>query len=245
MKLKLNATKSKCMVIGRQCDDLNISLVIDGEQLEQVSQMKYLGVIIDAQLAFKNHSEYVASKMAKKTNFLRRIRNRLDEKTSLLLFKSLIAPHYDFCSSVLFLMNDSSLRSLQLIQNRAMRIILNAPRDTSILRLLQRTKLLSVKQRITFNVLLFLYKATNNLLPPYICNQLNLISDVQPYQLRSNGRFRLPNMLTRLAQNSLMYKGVKEYNQMCERGVDTNQRLAQFKMSLETYVLEQFQYEST
>ena len=80
--------------------------------------------------------------------------------------KTLIVPHIDFCSSILFMLNEGDLHTLQLIQNRAMRVILKCPRDTSIVYMQQETKQLSVKQRIVHSVLLFMFKATKELLPP-------------------------------------------------------------------------------
>ena len=149
----------------------NYVISIDGQPIDRVNKMKYLGVIIDDRLTFKDHCEYIAKKMSKKVNFLRQIRNRLDIKTALLLFNSLVVPHIDFCNSILFMLNKRELHTLQLIQNRAMRIILKCSRDTSIIYMQQEIGLLSVKQRIIYNVLLFMFKATKELLPSYITTQ--------------------------------------------------------------------------
>jgi hypothetical protein len=40
------------------------------------------------------------------------------------IFKSLIQPNIDSCSSIIFMENECEMRSLQLLQNRAMGIIL-------------------------------------------------------------------------------------------------------------------------
>lgn len=198
--------------------------------------MKYLGVIIDHHLTFKRHCEYVAKKMSKKVNYLRRIRARLNEETALLLFKSLIVPQYDYCSTILFLVFDSDLRNLQLIQNRALRVILNAARDTSIASMLERCDVMTVKQRINYNVLIFIFKAMHHLLPAYLSDQLNYVATSQPYSLRRNEIFRLPNMLSRVGQNSLMFKGVKMFNEMMMTGVDISQGLKEFKVKLSDYI---------
>ena len=163
LKLKLNSVKTKFMIISDSSSDSNVIISIDGQPIERVNNNKYLGVIIDDRLTFKNHCEYIAKKMSKKLNFLRRIRNRLDMKTALLLFNSLVVPHVDFCNSILFMLNERELHTLQLIQNRAMRIILTRLRDTNIIYMQQETGLLSVRQRIFYNVLLFMFKATKEL----------------------------------------------------------------------------------
>ena len=219
LKLKLNSQKTKFMVIGDSSSSNNYTISIAGQPIERVSKIKYLGVMIDDRLTFKDHCEYIAKKMSKKVNFLRRIRNRLDMKTALLLFDTLIVPHIDFCSSILFMLNEGDLHTLQLIQNRAMRVILKCPRDTSIAYMQQETKQLSVKQRIVHNVLLFMFKATKELLPPYITRQLAYVADVQPYALRSNQCLRLPQLLTNMDQRSFLYRGAQMFNDMVRDGV--------------------------
>ena len=161
-------------------------------------------------------------------------------KTALLLFDSLIVPHIDFCSSILFMLNEGDLYTLQLIQNRAMRVILKCPRDTSIVYMQQETKQLSVKQRIVHNVLLFMFKATKELLPPYITSQLAYVADVQPYALRSNQCLRLPQLLTNMGQRSFLYRGAQLFNDMVRDGVSANVLLKDFKCALRDYVVEKF-----
>ena len=240
LRLKLNRTKTKYMVIGDSNSNNTYNIEIDGEIIERVNIMKYLGVKIDDKLNFKEHCEYIVAKMSKKVNFLRRIRNRLDLNSSLLLFNALIVPHVDFCSSILFMLNETQLRTIQLIQNRAMRIILNCPRDTSVERMHRQTSLLSVRQRIYYNVLLLMFKATKNLLPSYITSQLTYVADVQPYALRSNTCLRLPQLLTNKGHKSFLYRGSQLYNDMMRSGVDRNAKLSDFKTTLNEYVRNKF-----
>ena len=160
-------------------------------------------------------------------------------KTSLLLFDTLIVPHIDFCSSILFMLNEGDLHTLQLIQDRAMHVILKCSRDTSIVYMEQETKL-SVKQMIVHNVLLFMFKATKELLPPYITSQLAYVANVQPYALRSNQCLRLPQLLTNMGQRSFLYRGAQLFNDMVRDGVSTSVLLKDFKCALRDYVVEKF-----
>lgn len=240
MKLKLNVNKTKFMIIGERNETISYEIMIGGQNIERVNQMKYLGVVIDDQLTFKPYCEYLEKKIAKKISFLRRIRNKLDTQTALLMYKSTIGPHYDYCSSILFLLNETKISNLQRLQNRAMRVILNERRDASVTQMLNRTKLLTVKQRINFNVIAFVYKATTGLLPPYMCNQLNLVADVQPYSLRSNNLLRLPRFVSSSGQRSILYKGVKLLNDMTNDGFGMAENLREFKALAEEYVKMKF-----
>lgn len=240
MKLKLNVNKSKFMVFAQRGDQYECEILFDGQKLERVNEIKYLGILIDDQLSFKPFADYVVKKIAKKISFLRRIRNKLTLDSSLLLFKVLVAPHYDFCSSILFLMNEQQLNQLQILQNRALRIVLKARRDTHVTTMLNRTNMLSIKQRINYNVILLIYKAVNHLLPEYLSSQLRYVSDLQPYVLRNNRNLRPPQLKTKIGQKSIFYKGVIMFNELRSKGVDTECSLKQFKVLLSEYVKDNY-----
>ena len=58
-KLTLNIAKSKSMIITRKRTLNPISVLIDNIPLEQCSSYKYLGVIFDKNLNWKDHIEYI------------------------------------------------------------------------------------------------------------------------------------------------------------------------------------------
>lgn len=236
-KLKLNVKKSKLMVIGAETDQV---IDVEGEVLECVESFKYLGVIIDKNLTFKENFDYVLRKLATKVSFLRRQRKMLDTETALLLYKALVAPHLDYCSSILFLANETQLKEMQKVQNRALRIILKKDRYANVETMLSTTDLLDVKQRIYYNSILLLYKAKMNLLPEYISCNLRLVQDSQQYTLRRNNQYRLPALQSSASQNSLFYKGLKYLNERIQLNIASGDNLVEFKSNLIAYVKSAF-----
>lgn len=181
----------------------------------------------------------ITKKVAKKISFLRRMRPRLDFKTSILLYKSIISPHFDFCSTILFLSNEGQFRSLQLLQNRALRIICKSTRYESIESMLTMTELLDVKQRVYFNVLMFMYKIHKGVLPDYLCLRFQRVRQAQSYELRRGERFRLPALRTSDAQNCLSYKAALQFNDLMGQ-VDIEKPMFDFKRALCDYVKNTF-----
>jgi hypothetical protein len=94
--------------------------------------MKYLGVEIDEKLNFKRHVDTKLKKMGKKVGFLGRIQEKLTKTAKMTIYNSIISPHQDFCSSILFLFNEEDLNRLQVIQNGAMKKILRCHWRTHI-----------------------------------------------------------------------------------------------------------------
>jgi hypothetical protein len=76
-------------------------IVIEGEALEQVYVFKYLGVMIDSCLKFDEHVSYIIKKVGKKIMYLARLRNKLSMSTKKLVYNCIVAPHFDYCSTVL------------------------------------------------------------------------------------------------------------------------------------------------
>lgn len=59
--------KSKVMVVSRrkQREQRNITVYLNNKPLEQVTRMKYLGIIIDHKFSFQEHTNYAPERCAK------------------------------------------------------------------------------------------------------------------------------------------------------------------------------------
>lgn len=116
-KLKLNVQKTKLMLISKKknIDNSTINIYINNEKLIPVDQVKYLGVIIDKDLNFKDNCNYVIRKMAHKTNILRRIGKKLNMQQKIYVYKTIVEAHLHYCSSILFLANETDLQRIQKI----------------------------------------------------------------------------------------------------------------------------------
>jgi len=66
-KIKFNDTKSLVMLVSRRKrkENKNITVYLNNKPLEQVTQMKYLGIILDHMFRLHDHIIYAAEKSAK------------------------------------------------------------------------------------------------------------------------------------------------------------------------------------
>jgi hypothetical protein len=65
-----------------------------------ISVIKYIGIIIDSLLKLHEHIIYTANKIAKKVGYLARIGKYLTKWTKILIYETIIPPHYEYCSSI-------------------------------------------------------------------------------------------------------------------------------------------------
>ena len=107
-----------------------MELRIGNESIEKVSTFKYLGLVMDEHLSFEMHIDKLYNKTYSKIGVIKKVRNCLDNKLALTLYKSLVLPHIDYCDVVYVSATKESLSKLQLVQNKACQVILQSgPRD--------------------------------------------------------------------------------------------------------------------
>ena len=102
--LILNLEKTKIMLVGTHqriaeaADELVIE--ISNTRLERVNKFKYLGVLLDNTLSWKDHVEYIGNKISSRLGILRRARKVLPKSTLQMLYNTLVLPLFDYCSPV-------------------------------------------------------------------------------------------------------------------------------------------------
>jgi len=238
-KLKMNAGKTKYMIVRSIRKELrgNITLkCLDGTEIERVERMKYLGIIIDDRLRFKDHCDYMLKKIGKKVSFLNRIGNYISAYTRCIIYKTIIAPHFEYCATLLIDMGETQLNELQKAQNRAMRVILQCDRHTKVERMLQALQFMSIRQRLYYNVCIFIFKILKSMLPDQLRNRLTIVGNESERQTRQAGDIVMQFRRTTSAQKSMFYEGVKMYNDLPAE-MRRNETLEAFKRALKEYVI--------
>ena len=109
-----------------------IELVIDHENLESEDAVKYLGVVIHKNLTWNEHIESFIAKVNQRIGLLNRIKQLLPLDARVTLYNALIRPLFVFADTIwgdrdnITLMHD-----LQVLQNKAAKVILDLPNYAS------------------------------------------------------------------------------------------------------------------
>lgn len=193
-----------------------------------VETFKYLGVMLDEKLNFNEHINFTIRKAARKFGVLCRISRYLTTDAKILIYKSIIAPHFDYCASILFLATRQQFKRMQVLQNKVMRLILRCDRLTPRQNMLDCLQWMSVRQRVEYNTLVFVFRVTRGMTPQYLTNTVIYGRDIHRYDTRRAGDLRLMNCKKACTQNSLFYKGYSLYNQLPE-AVKRSNNLREFK----------------
>ena len=93
-QLTINYKKTNFMIFTRKKKISSpLSIRIGQNIINHKTNVKYLGVVIDEKMSWKNHVNYLCSKLAKGCWTISKLRNYVDLHTSRILYYSLIYPH--------------------------------------------------------------------------------------------------------------------------------------------------------
>jgi len=244
--LCINTEKSKFIIFRNQkninkINSCEINIKINNISLQNVENIKYLGVMIDKNLDFKNHIKYIQNKMSKKVFFLIRAGKHLSTYAKLLIYKTIIIPQIDYCATLLLSIPKYMIQELQIIQNRAMRIILKCNRYTPITLMLNNLSEFSVHQKILYKSVEFIYKIRNKMLPQYLQKNLTFVRDIHQHNTRNRENYAVQTFNSTNKNNTLFAKGIKIFNDL-PNDLKNCKHFKQFKILLRLYILEQYIY---
>ena len=77
-----------------------VDVTLHNEAIQRVTKAKFLGVIVNQHLNWKDHISMVSHKISKSCGIISRIRNTLDIKSKKLIYYSLIHPYRTYCINV-------------------------------------------------------------------------------------------------------------------------------------------------
>ena len=92
-RLALNISKTNFVIFASKNKPLkNVTLLLNKIAIIEKDCIKYLGVLTDQQLTFKNHINSVVKKISRTTGLMYRIRQYTNDKALALIYNSLIYP---------------------------------------------------------------------------------------------------------------------------------------------------------
>jgi hypothetical protein len=215
-KLSLNIKKTHFMLFhpGRKKPPFNLNISIDNNPIDSVKHTKFLGVILDSHLSFKEHVSYMKSKISKNMGIIYRAKKFLPQDCLVSLYYSFIYPYLTYCVCVWGNAGISTISPIISLQNRAVKTIVSASKLSSPDPIYKKLNILKFQDIYKMQVLLFIYKFRNNILPP-ICNTFFTVnSSIHDHRTRQHNDFHPPLCRTETRKKSLQYSGCILWNNL-------------------------------
>ena len=126
----INTTKTKFMLITthqKRTSLINgqLSLHLNDDELNMITNDKVLGIIIDNNLTWSQHVDKVCKKITSHVWLLARIKYYLNTSHRVQFYKTYIQPHIDYCNTVWDGTSQVNLNIIFRLQKRACKIILD------------------------------------------------------------------------------------------------------------------------
>jgi len=147
--LNIEPSKTVAMLFGKSKP--NFTLQIYKNNIEWVESHKFLGIIIDRKLNFNNHVEYILSRCNKRINLMKSlasVKHGVKAKILKTYYVQAVRSIIDYAAPALLLASKTTLKKIEIMQNKALRLITGAPNWTKTLNLQKETEILSIENRI-------------------------------------------------------------------------------------------------
>ena len=170
-RLMLNDDKTELMLIGtrQQLQKVNLNDITVGDTVVGAkSVVRNLGSWFDRNLDMSSHISKQCASAFYHLHNISRIRRFLSTDTTKALVHAFVTSRVDYCNSLLYGLPASHLNKVQRVLNAAARLVCRAPRYCRITPLLYELHWLPVRQRISFKILLFVFKAIHGFAPTYL-----------------------------------------------------------------------------
>lgn len=237
--LTFNADKTKLMLFKKssQVTHQALDIIMNGTRIEEVIYVRYLGLIIDEELNWKQHHEFLRKKLTPFLFVLRRTRYSLSFKTKLSLYYSYIHSHLSYLVSIWGYCNATLLDRLQVLQNKAVRSLFWQQYRTNNLstqQLFEFHNIPRIKQLRVIDSMLLIHKIKYG----QIRNHLTLptFEDQHSYNTRNKKDFVLPRSRSNILYNSLLACGLSRFNNLPDV-IKREPNFCNFKRSLRRNIL--------
>ncbi len=194
----------------------NLELSINRLTLEQVKICKYLGVIIDEELSWKDHIKYVIKKIVKFASIFYKLRSLIPSYCLKQIYYALVHSHILYAVEIYANTFITYIDPLIKVNNKLLRILQNKPWRTPVKSLYHTYSTLPVpdlhKLQLLCLVHRFLYN--NAELPVMFQNYFILNCDVHTYGTRSCDKLHVSGVNKQFGLKSVKVKSCRLWNSL-------------------------------
>ena len=232
-RLKLNADKTHLMVVGTgarlRAQDQGLDVVMDGIRLQESEDKAelLLGCYIEPNLKWHKQVNSVLIRLQQRLNALEKLKNILPFNRKKIIVEGLFTSVPTYCLPVFGGCDKTEVEALQVMQNKAARLVTNSGIRTSRKEIFRQTGWMTVKQLIFYHTSLCTFRIRSSHEPEYLAEIMN----------RNNTRNKIviPHSRLTLAMNSYCFRGSSQWNRLPE-AIRSSSSINCFKNQLKTWI---------
>ena len=242
-KLSLNVSNTHFMIWAPRATMMNSlkPIVISGHEIDKVCNTKFLGIVLDDRLNWKEHIQYIKNKTNKAIGIFKKLRPYINISTMVSLYYSFIYPHLMYCVHVWGKTHASNLDCLNKLQKRIVRLIAGVPPSEHTAPLFMKYGILQMSQIADYNIGIFMYKVYYKEVPAICDNYFTLNCDIHDYNTRQRCCMHADQVKTNRRYMTMRIQDGKVWNSVLLNDIDINDNIYAFKKCLKSHLLKSMQ----
>ncbi|MCP4437760.1 MAG: reverse transcriptase family protein, partial [Aureispira sp.] len=163
-KLSFNVGKTEFMIFDTldQIDEIVIELNNSNLSIKECKVTKYLGLMVDNKLDFKDHIEYIKKKILKRIGAMYRSKGLLPVKYRKMFANALMLPQFDYLDTIYNKAGKTKLGELDILYKKVAKIALDVPKTESTLNVYKDMKWLPLHLRRQLHLSNYMYRIIND-----------------------------------------------------------------------------------
>ena len=245
-KLALNESKTKFIIFHTQYNKPpdNFPIILNNIELERVDNAKFLGVMIQENLMWNTHINYISNKVSKATAILAKLKHYLPKYALKLIYNSLCLSHISYALPVWGAAPMSAIGRLHKLHKKGMRHVCNSKYNAHTEPLFKKEKILSLQDLFKLICIKLMYKKTHNTLHAYHSSKLITNFEISNTNTRHKEDINIHTQTNSLSRiNSINYKVGSAWNEL---DIDVrkyvSKTLKTFTLHVKNWYLKQYSY---
>ena len=216
-KLALNETKTKFIIFHKSHNKppSTFSITLNNIELERVEYTKFLGVLIQENLSWHTHVNYIGNKVSRATALLAKLKHYLPKYVLSIIYNSLCVSHISYALPVWGAAQKSITNRIHKLQKKGIRHVCNSKYNAHTQPLCKKNKMLQFNDLFKLQCTKIMCKKMQHRLHCYHSSQLKTNYERKHIDTRQKYDVHLlkhKNNLSRI--NTLNYKVGKSWNEL-------------------------------
>jgi hypothetical protein len=238
-RLSINLKKTNFILFKPRQRKLTRDFVleINKSRVDRVSEVVFVGVVLDECLSWKPHDiSLISNKISKSVGIIFKASFCLSKAALRILYFSLVYPYLQYCVIFCGSTYPANLDRVVKLQKRVVRCICRQPYDAHTDPLFKELKILKFGDIYLFNLCMFMFSYNNDLLPDPFRNFFQPVNRIHQYNTRNSGLLYIPFCRTNIRRFSVFYQGLKFFNKLSS-DIRSTFSIASFRNKFKKYLL--------
>ena len=190
-------------------------IILNNVELERVDNARFLGVIVQENLMWNTHINYIGNKVSKATAILAKLKHYLPKYILKLIYSSLCLSHITYAISVWGAAPMSSINRLNRLHKKAIRHICNSKYNAHTEPLFKKEKVLKLQDLYNLQCVKIMYRKIHGTLHDYHSSKLLSNFDITQTITRKKDNVNIESQTNNLFKiNSINYKIGTSWNNL-------------------------------